>query len=141
MSRSTTLFALLLVAPLVASACGGNDPVAPTDPTTPMEIVEPSISGTLTPNGAQTHPFAVLRGGQVVARITALAPDDTVKIGLSIGTWNGVTCQLIITNDSATLNSTAVGTAQQTGNFCARVYDAAGTLTAATDYTLEVRHF
>jgi hypothetical protein len=88
-----------------------------------------------------THPFGAQRGGQVSARITALAPDETVKIGLSIGTWNGATCQLLITNDSATLNSTAVGTAQQTGNFCARVYDAAGTLTAAIEYTIEVRHF
>jgi len=140
MPRSTTLIALLLLAPLVTSACGSDDPVVPTEPT-PVEIVEPAISGTLTPNGGQTHPFDVQRAGQVVARITGLAPDDTVKIGLSIGTWNGATCQLIITNDSATLNSTAVGTAQQTGQFCARVYDAAGTLTAPIDYTLEVRHY
>jgi hypothetical protein len=140
MSRSTTLFALLLLAPLSISACGSDDPTTPTEPT-PVEIVEPSISGTLTPNGAQTHPFSVQRAGQVVARITALAPDETLKIGLSIGTWNGESCQLIITNDSATLNSTAVGTAQQTGQFCARVYDAAGTVTTATDYTLEIRHF
>ena len=139
MPRSTRLFALLLLAPLATSACGSDAPTAPTEPT-PVAVTE-TFSGTLTPNGGQTSPFAVQRAGTVTARISALAPDETVKVGLSIGTWNGTACQLIITNDNATLNSAVTGTAQQTGLFCARVYDALGTLTANTDYTIEITHF
>ena len=44
-------------------------------------------------------------------------------------------------NDKATLNTTVTGNAQNTGFFCARVYDAAGSLTASTDYTIDVTHF
>jgi hypothetical protein len=32
------------------------------------------------------------------------------------------------------------GTAQQTGNFCVRIYDV-GKLTASTNYTIDVTHF
>jgi hypothetical protein len=83
----------------------------------------------------------VQQAGTVTVRLTTLSPDDTVVIGLSLGTWNGATCPALIPNDKAALNTTVVGTAQQTGMFCARLYDAAGTLTAATDYTIEVTHF
>jgi hypothetical protein len=139
MPRSTILFALLLLAPLASSACGSDDPVTPTEPE-PVAVTE-TFSGTLSPNGGRTYSFAVARAGTITAKISALAPDDTVKVGLAIGTWNGAVCAQSIPNDSATLNTTVVGTAQQTGQFCARIYDALGTLTASADFTLEVTHF
>jgi len=46
-----------------------------------------------------------------------------------------------LTNDKAALNTTVTGNAQNTGFFCARVYDAAGSLTASTDYTIDITHF
>ena len=139
MLRSSIFRALLLLAPL-AAGCGGDDsddtPTAPT----PVAVTE-TFSGTLTPNGGRTHEFAVQQAGTVTAKLAALSPDDTVVIGLMLGTWNGASCAAIIPNDKAALNTSVVGTAQQTGMFCARVYDAAGTLPAATDYTIEVTHF
>jgi len=130
--------ALVLLAPL-AAGCGDDSTDTPTAPT-PVAVTE-TFTGSLTPNGGRTHEFAVQQAGTVTAKLAALSPDDTVVIGLSLGTWNGATCAALIPNDKAALNTSVVGTAQQTGMFCARVYDAAGSLTASTDYTIEVTHF
>jgi hypothetical protein len=139
MLRSQTFRALLLLAPL-AAACGGDDSIdTPTAPT-PVAVTE-QFSNTLTPNGGRTHDFVVQQAGTVTVKLAALAPDDTVVIGLSLGTWNGAVCQVILPNDKAMLNTVVTGTAQNTGIFCARVYDAAGTLSSSTDYTIEVTHF
>jgi hypothetical protein len=130
--------AILLLAPL-AAACGSDDVTdLPTAPT-PVAVTE-QFTGDLNPNGGRTHPFVVQQAGAVSARLTALAPDDTLTVGLSLGTWNGVTCQIIIANDAATLNSQAIGTAQQTGQFCVRIYDV-GKLTSSIDYSIDVTHF
>jgi hypothetical protein len=138
MLRFRTFGALLLLAPL-AVACGDDSTNTPTAPT-PVAVTE-TFSGTLTRNGGVTHEFVVQQAGTVTAKLTALAPDDTVTIGLNIGTWNGAVCAALLPNDKATLNTTVTGTAQNTGLFCTRVYDAAGSLTASTDYTIEVTHF
>jgi hypothetical protein len=138
MLRFRTFRALLLLAPL-AAACGDDNPTTPTAPT-PVAVTE-TFSGTLTPNGGRTHEFVVQQAGTVTVRLSALAPDDTINIGLSLGTWNGAVCQAILSNDRAALNATVTGTAQQTGLFCGRVYDAAGSLTTATDYTIDITHF
>jgi hypothetical protein len=138
MLRSSTFRALLLLAPL-AAGCGSDDlPDTPTAPT-PVAITEP-FNGDLNPNGGRTHPFVVQQAGQVSARLTALAPDDTLTVGLSLGTWNGQVCQIILANDAAVLNVTVTGSAQQTGQFCVRVYDV-GRLTASITYQIDVTHY
>ncbi len=139
MLRSRTIRALLLLAPLAAGCGGDDDNNTPTAPT-PVAVTE-TLSGTLTPNGGRTHEFVVQQAGTVTVKLTALAPDGTISIGLSLGTWNGAVCQAILANDKAALNTTLTGNAQQTGLFCARVYDAAGSLTASTDYTVDITHF
>jgi hypothetical protein len=126
-------------ATVAAAACGSDNIFNPTPGTPPVSITE-TVSNTVTVNGALTAPFTVSTIGAVTARLTALAPDDTVTVGLSLGTWNGAACALIITNDAAVLNTTVTGTAQSIGQFCARVYDV-GKLTAATDFTIEITHF
>lgn len=139
MLRSRTLGALLLLAPL-AAGCGDNDdPTIPTAPT-PVAVTE-TFSDTLTRNGGVTHEFVVQQAGAVTVRLAALSPDDTVTVGLSLGTWNGAVCSALLPNDKAVLNTTVTGNAQNTGIFCARVYDAAGSLPTPTDYTIEVTHF
>ena len=87
-------------------------------------------------------PFVVQRAGTVVAQIVTLAPDSTAVISLSLGTWNGQVCQIILANDAATSGALGVvtGTASTAGNFCVRVSDV-GRLTAPTDYEIIVRHF
>jgi hypothetical protein len=136
MLRTTLVLTLLLTAGF-AAACGDDDtPTAPTDP--PVAVTEP-FSGTLTLNGAATHSFIVQRAGTATATLTALSPDSAAVISLSLGTWNGQSCQIILANDAATTNSSVVGNASA-GNFCIRVLDV-GRLTAPTDYTVTVQHF
>jgi len=132
---------LILVAgsAFAAAACGSNTITNPTPGTPPTSITE-SYSATVTVNGANTQPFSVSTIGTVTVKLSALSPNDTVTVGVSLGTWNGATCTLIITNDAAVLNTTVTGTAQTIGQFCARVYDV-GKLTAATDYTIDITHF
>src|SRR4030095_13209154 len=139
---NSALFRSILVASvaLAAVACGGSNNIINPTPGTPPASVTEAFTATVTVNGANTQPFIVSTIGTVSAKITALSPDETVTVGLSLGTWNGAACTLIITNDAAVLNTTVVGTAQTIGQFCARVYDV-GKLTAATDYTVEVTHF
>src|SRR5688572_13442157 len=126
MNRPISVLALFLTAGLF-SGCGDSieTPTTPTDP--PVEIAEP-FTGTLTINGAFTHAFIVQRAGQATATLTSLSPDSAAVISLSLGTWNGQVCQILLANDAATLNTTVVGTASA-GNFCVRLLDV-GRLTA-----------
>ena len=67
-----------------------HGPDAPTAPT-----VTETFTGTLTVNGATTHPFPIdaIVGGTVTATLKTIAPDGDSVVGLSLGTWNGSTCQ------------------------------------------------
>ena len=109
--RHLTLVLYLSLTAATFIACGSDDSSGlPTDPTTPTEITE-SFQGTLTVNGAQTHSFIVERAGRVTAQLRSLS-DTNATIGLSLGTWNGAACQIIISNTAATLNTAVTGTAQ-----------------------------
>lgn len=140
MPRPSPYLALgLLTAALLSTACG--DDTTPTNPTTttPPEITEP-FDGTVTVNGAATHPFTVQRAGTVTARIAALEPDATVVLGLALGTWNGAVCDLRVVSTNATLNTSVTGTASTVGGFCVYIHDVGG-LTAPAAYQLVVTHF
>ena len=132
------ILAPVLLLAAVAAGCG-DDETSTVTPTPPVAVTE-SFAGTVTVNGAFSHTFIVERAGQVTAQVTALAPDDTVTIGLALGTWNGTACQLIITNDAAKLSTVMLGTATGPGVLCVRVSDA-GLLSAATNYEVRVDHY
>lgn len=128
------------MAALAAAACG-DDNDSPTGPTAPAPTVKTeTFEGILTRNGATTHTFSSDLG-RVGAQLTSLTPDSAAVVGLSLGTWNGVTCQVTITNDRATQGSTAIGQASGTGNLCVRVFDAAGTVAEPLSYLVTVEHF
>lgn len=140
--RAATLCAAPLCLAAMATACGGTNPfqqLGPTAPAVPPTSITETFTGTLTVNGAATYPFVVGQAGNATAVLTALVPDDA-RVGMSLGTWNGVTCQIILANDNATQNSLVVGEARSAGNFCVRIHDV-GKLTAPADYLLTVTHF
>ena len=129
---------LTLAATLVLAGCGDDSTTnTPTGPT-PVAVTE-TFSGTLNPNGGITHSFVVQQAGNVTATLTIVTPEG-MTIGLSLGTWNGQACQIILANDNAVQGNTVVGSATSTGSFCARVYDV-GKLTGLTDYELSVTHY
>ena len=136
-------FAKFLVIPLLTATtfagCGSSNDSTdlPTAPT-PVTVTE-TFSGSLNVNGAQNHSFTVNTAGTVSAQIKTLS-DQAATIGISLGTWNGVACTIIIRNTAAVLNTAVTGTAQQTGQYCVSLNDV-GKLTAGVDYSVDVTHY
>ena len=139
MSR-VLLGAVVLVASFTAAGC--DDATLPAGPSLPSApVLTENFSGTLTINGAITHPFVVITSGTVTATLVTVSPDAEVPVGMSIGTWNQTTqsCAIVIANDLALQGRILFGTAQNSGAFCVRMYDV-GRLTAASDYEVVVSH-
>jgi hypothetical protein len=135
--KSRTLLLVLALGAGPAVAC--NDSTTPTTPTDPTTTTTETFSGTITVNGAITHVFSVTQRGSVSATLTSVGPDATLTIGVSLGTWNGTTCQIILANDQTAVGSGAAGTVSGVGNLCLRVYDV-GKLTAPATYSVDVVH-
>jgi hypothetical protein len=131
-------FLIPFVATFTLAGCGSDPIDTPTTPTEPTQITE-TFSGTLNVNGARTHNFTVDRAGQVSAQLKTLS-DQAATVGVSLGTWNGQSCAIIITNTSAVLNTTVIGTASSLGQFCVWLNDV-GKLTAGVDYSVDVIHY
>ncbi len=137
MRHFVTLLCPLLIATTFIGCGSSNTPQAPTQPTA-VSITQ-SFSDSLNVNGARTHSFAVDRAGAVSAQIKTLS-DQAATLGMSLGTYNGSACTIIISKTDAVLNSAVTGTAQSTGQFCVWVNDV-GKLTSAIDYTIDVTHY
>mgnify|MGYP003345694293 CR=1 FL=1 len=99
------LHALLLGALLSTTACGDDPPSPAPTPSTPVTVTE-TFSGSIGRNGAATHTFLAQASGTVTMTLTTLA--DTEAIGLSLGTWNGTACQLVIANTAAAQGAVVV---------------------------------
>lgn len=123
---------------LAAAACGDDTPTTPTVPT-PVALTD-TFSGSLNQNGAATHPFLVGSSGAINTTLTTVGPDSAVVVGMSLGTWNGNACQIVLAKDNAVQGSTVLGAATSAGNFCVRIYDV-GNLTGPITYQIDVQHF
>jgi len=137
--RRVTLTCTLLLS-LMTAGCGDDDPpTIPTAPTAPT--VTDLFTGTLAVSGATSHPFPIdaIIGGTVTATLKTIAPNGDSVVGFQLGTWNGTTCQAIISNDRATVPTTILGRATAPGHLCARIYDI-GALAGPQDYEIEVAH-
>jgi hypothetical protein len=146
--------ALLAVAVAVtASACDNNNNLStPTGPTTPPTVVQETFRGTLPRNAAFTHPFSVTDSGDVsvflLKSVDPANPDNNaIPIGVSLGTWNGSSCAVVIASDNIVPVNTdnpsqgqLVGRATAAGNLCVRVYDV-GFVPRTTDYELLIDHY
>ena len=128
--------ACLLVTVLCAAGCDDNTTTTATTPTT--TITEPTFADTLTVNGANLKQFSTTGRGTVTATLTAVGPDSTTVIGLSLGTWNGSSCQIVL-DQRAAQGATLVANVSGVGNLCLRVYDP-GTLTAPVTFSVDLTH-
>ena len=138
MRRVTLAFTLVL--PLFGAGCG-NDLLTAISPSTPPTVVTDTFTGTVTRNGATSHPFPIASsaGGEVTATLKTIAPDGAAVVGMSLGTWNGTGCQAIISNDRATVSSAILGRATSAGTLCVRIFDV-GALSGPQDYEVQVAH-
>ena len=134
--RLLPLVALLLA----ATACGddGNTPITP-DPT---PDTQETFQGVLTLNGTVVHPFSVIGPSQIQAQLISLDPNPEKFIGMSLGTWNGSICQIVLDNPAAKQGDVVQGATQVVGNvnFCLRLYDPNASIDPAQAYAVIVTH-
>jgi hypothetical protein len=140
MRRSIGFLAVVLTTVALSTwACGDDEtPTDPTDPTNPPITTE-TFTGQINPNGAQTHSFATEASGIVTATLVSIAPDSATRVGLAIGTWNGLACKIEIAADNASQGITVTGSASALGSFCVRIYDV-GQLTGNIQYEIRLTH-
>jgi len=135
---------LLLILTMSVAGCDDNNPNTPQTPTTPTTPTTPAttetFTGSLQKNGAVTFPFTATAGGTVIVTLSSLAPDSSLQIGLSLGTWTGTACQIVIANDAAAQNAVVTGTVTSAASLCARIYDSAAKVNASVDFTVTVAH-
>jgi hypothetical protein len=137
MFRSFFRPASVAIAVIAMFGCG-DDPVdTPTVPT-PQPVTE-VFTGTLSVNGGVTHPFLATTAGSLTATLTNIAPDENPTVGLSLGTWNGSACAVVISTDAAVRTTVVYGTVNQAGQLCVRIYDV-GRIANANDYEITVVH-
>jgi len=122
---------------LTGWACNNNS--SSSTPTQPTQTVTETFSGNLNQNGAATYPFVAQASGTVTATLTSVGPDSTLVIGMSLGTWNGTACTIVIANDNATQGSALSGSLSSSGNFCVRVYDV-GHIVDPASFTVAIVH-
>jgi hypothetical protein len=145
MRRALCHAVLVLSLAFAGTACDNVDESIPTNPTPPTSITD-TLSGSLTVNGAETKTFTVTASGLVTATLKETKPqgsetaDATLAVGLSLGTWNGATCKVELTNDNALAGTSVIGQVAGIGTLCIRVFDV-GKLAGPIDYTVDVVHF
>ena len=128
----------LLIASLAAigaAACGSS--TTPTTPTTPAPTVTETFSGTINQNGAVTNPFIAAASGRITATLSAV--DPAVNIGLSLGTWDGLACHVVVAADNAAVTAAITASVTSLSSLCVRVYDV-GNITDPVAYTVTVAH-
>jgi hypothetical protein len=135
-----SLLAFAAAAAIGAAGCDSGDaPTSPDDPGPPPATVTETFSGNVGVNGAQNFNFASQAAGSVTATLTAITPDEAAVVGLSLGTWNGTACQIVIANDNATKGITVTGSVSGIGSLCVRIYDV-GKLTTTAGFEITVVH-
>ena len=135
----------LIAVAALASACDDNNASAPTGPTTVPTVLTETFSGTLLKNAAYTHPFTVGDAGDVsvflLQSVDPARPDNNaIPIGISLGTWNGISCSVVIASDNISPGANLTGRATAAGNLCVRVYDV-GFVPGAANYELLIDHY
>jgi hypothetical protein len=144
-SISASFYRALLVPALACVAACGSSNTSTTAPSPTPTVLTETFSGTLNHNSAYTHPFSVGDAGTVSVFLITSAdiqnPDNNaIPIGVSLGTWNGASCAIVIANDNVSPGSSLTGQATAAGNLCVRVYDV-GFVPASSSYELLIDHY
>jgi hypothetical protein len=100
-----------------------------------------NFSSTLNVGAINVHQFSSGGTGEFSVKITAVAPDSTILLGLTFGQMSGANCVPFAGfNVLSRVNApTTLSGPIQKGSYCATVYDP-GTLTQPENYTIAVSH-
>ncbi len=124
---------------LVIAGTAGCDRSPTVDPTPLPDPITVVFNGTLIQASAATHRFISRGAGELRATLTTVQPDSTIGVGLSLGTWNGNSCTVIIDKSSALQGDLVIGTVTGIGELCVRIYDV-GLLVEPITYDMTVIH-
>jgi hypothetical protein len=128
---------------LATVACDDGPTLTPTPP--PAPIVTDTFSGVLGKSSGATHNFNAAGTGNITATLVAVGPDaqggdgTPLVVGFGMGTWNGLSCTVVIAQDRAIQGSILVGQVNASGPLCVRVFDV-GNVPDQVDYTIRVDH-
>lgn len=109
---------------------------------TPSENRIESFTGTVEVGSVgPAHFFSVGRNGELFVTVTAIAPDLTSIVGVSVGRETSGSCIAVFgyTNNFAQLNRQAIGAPIDKGSYCVVVFDP-GSLSRAQSYSVRVSH-
>ena len=133
----------ILLLTLVMSVAGCDDNTTSPTPTTTTvpntAATTETFTDTLQKNGAITFNFTAAGAGTVILTLTSVS-DSSLQIGLSLGTWTGTACQVVIANDAAAQSAVVTGTLTAAASLCARVYDAGAKVNPPVDFTVTAAH-
>jgi len=76
----------------------------------------------------------------VTATLNSLAPDSSIVVGMTLGTWAYEACSIVVSNPTAKVNSVVIGKATAPVNLCFALYDV-GSVTEPTTYSVTVTHY
>ena len=128
---------LVLVVGTGLAACDDDTPTTPNNRRDPVTV---TFTGEVSQNGAKTHTFSTAGSGTVTATLKQVGPDSALVLGFSLGNWNGTSCQLVFTNDAATVGAVLPGTISGIGDLCVRVHDVGNITATPATYSVEVIH-
>ena len=139
MNQSSVYGTVALTMLLASWGCGSTTPTDP-DPVTYEQKTE-TYSGTMNAGETKAFHFTVTNPGNIVAKITELAPVSTLTMGLSLGFWDATTslCSQDI-SASVLLNATVSGSPPGPAQYCVGIYDV-GNVQVPTTFTLVVTHY
>lgn len=121
-------------------ACGDDPPPLTLPNPGPPPTVSEVFAGEINRNGAATHTFLAGSSGNIVATLDSLGPEGIVtNVGLLLGTWNGSSCQTVISNDNAAQGAFVIGAASIASALCVRIYDV-GKIPDLASYQVTVVH-
>lgn len=136
--RRLVLVPAVLAFGLILAGCDSGDSTTDPPTTTPTPTITETFAGSITVNGAATFTFPTNASGAVTAVLRTITP-DTLQVSLSLGTWNGVNCQIVLTNDRASQGGNITGSVSGAGTLCVRIGDI-GQLTQSAGFEVVVTH-
>ena len=125
---------------MTLSVVGCSDPVVPAAPTPVAPTITETFTGTLLPNGANSHPFSVQQIGGIKLSVTQIDPSAAISVGVGTPSTTSGQCLAIQSLTAVASPGTQIsGTATIVGNFCIDVRDV-GNLVESVTYTIVVLH-
>ena len=138
-TRRLVLIPALAVLALGGAGCDNGDDTTEDPTTTPSPTITETFAGSITTNGAATFTFPTTASGSVTATLRSLTPVTTIQVSLALGTWNGVSCQIVLTNDRAGQGGSITGNVSGAGTLCVRISDI-GQISGTTTFEVVVVH-